>query len=141
MEFDCKKYYSEYYNADIYGNFEGEDDGFYEVHHIDFNERNNRMENLILLPESLHKKVHSVTKTVRRDLDIRMIPFFNEPLVNRIEQIIKFREETLKWYYLKRYMGSHKSEEIKNISEIIKEYNIMCIVFYKPELRIFENDY
>ena len=32
----------------------------YEVHHIDFDRSNNEIENLILLPRDLHKKLHKI---------------------------------------------------------------------------------
>ncbi len=32
----------------------------YEVHHIDGNRENNMIDNLILLPKDLHRKIHSV---------------------------------------------------------------------------------
>lgn len=40
----------------------------YDVHHIDFNRDNNNIDNLLLLPKSLHKKLHWVRNTSHIDL-------------------------------------------------------------------------
>lgn len=41
----------------------------YEIHHIDFNRENNNIENLLLLPKDLHKKLHKVRNTSCVNLD------------------------------------------------------------------------
>lgn len=45
----------------------------YDIHHIDFNRENNDIKNLILLPKSLHHKLHWVRNTSCFNLD----GFFN----------------------------------------------------------------
>lgn len=49
---DYRKYYKEYYGIDF-----GSD---YVVHHIDFNQQNNNIYNLILLPKKLHRRYHFI---------------------------------------------------------------------------------
>ena len=41
----------------------------YDVHHIDFNRENNSISNLIVLPKSLHHKLHWVRNTACFTLD------------------------------------------------------------------------
>lgn len=41
----------------------------YEIHHIDFNRKNNKIENLLLLPKKLHRKLHWVRDTSCVNLD------------------------------------------------------------------------
>lgn len=41
----------------------------YDIHHIDFNRNNNDIKNLILLPKSLHRKLHWVRNTSCVNLD------------------------------------------------------------------------
>ena len=50
-EVDYRKYYKEYFGIDF--------DASFEVHHIDTDRSNNNIENLILLPKELHKRLHS----------------------------------------------------------------------------------
>lgn len=41
----------------------------YDIHHIDFNRDNNKIDNLILLPKRLHRKLHWVRNTSCVNLD------------------------------------------------------------------------
>ena len=41
----------------------------YDIHHIDFNRDNNSIENLLLLPKDLHRKLHWVRNTSCVNLD------------------------------------------------------------------------
>lgn len=41
----------------------------YDIHHIDFNRENNEIENLLLIPKELHKRLHSVRNTSCVNLD------------------------------------------------------------------------
>ena len=41
----------------------------YEIHHIDFNRENNAIENLLLIPKTLHRKLHKVRNTSCVNLD------------------------------------------------------------------------
>lgn len=41
----------------------------YDIHHIDFNMDNNNIENLLLLPKDLHRKLHWVRNTSCVNLD------------------------------------------------------------------------
>ena len=47
-----RKLYAEYFNIEIPSE--------YDIHHIDFDLTNNNIDNLILLPKSLHRKYHWV---------------------------------------------------------------------------------
>ncbi len=50
-----RKKYKQYYGIDF--------DGYYAIHHIDFDRTNNDIENLLLLPRGLHTKYHSCLST------------------------------------------------------------------------------
>lgn len=41
----------------------------YDIHHIDFDRNNNNIENLLLLPKKLHRKLHHVRNTSCVNLD------------------------------------------------------------------------
>lgn len=56
MGFDYRKYYKDYYGIDF-----GSE---YDIHHIDFNHGNNDINNLILLPEYLHKEYHELVGSI-----------------------------------------------------------------------------
>lgn len=51
-----REYYKQYYNIDF------SDD--YDIHHIDLDRNNNSIENLLLIPKSLHLKYHNAIKPV-----------------------------------------------------------------------------
>ena len=51
-ESNCKKIYADYFKIQVK---EG-----YHIHHIDFNPENNDIENLLLLPDDLHRRLHEV---------------------------------------------------------------------------------
>lgn len=51
-ESNCKKIYADYFKIQVK---EG-----YHIHHIDFNPENNDIENLLLLPDDLHRRLHKV---------------------------------------------------------------------------------
>lgn len=47
---DYRRFYKDYYGIDFGLDF--------DVHHIDFNRENNRIDNLILLPKEVHRTYH-----------------------------------------------------------------------------------
>lgn len=51
-ESNCIKIYADYFKIQVK---EG-----YHIHHIDFNPENNDIENLLLLPDDLHRRLHKV---------------------------------------------------------------------------------
>ena len=51
-ESNCNKIYADYFKIQVK---EG-----YHIHHIDFNPENNDIENLLLLPDDLHRRLHKV---------------------------------------------------------------------------------
>lgn len=51
-ESNCREIYAEYFKIQV-------KDG-YHIHHIDFNPENNNIENLLLLPDDLHRRLHKV---------------------------------------------------------------------------------
>lgn len=48
--FNYRQYYKDYFKIDF--------DEDYDIHHIDFDRKNNDISNLILLPSKLHHKYH-----------------------------------------------------------------------------------
>ena len=58
-----RKFYAEYYGIKW-------DSRKYEVHHIDGNHENNNIANLILLPKSLHQKIHTAITNFTPNPDI-----------------------------------------------------------------------
>ena len=48
---DYRKKYKKHY---------GEIPNDWDVHHIDFNRKNNQIENLVAIPIELHKKIHNI---------------------------------------------------------------------------------
>lgn len=51
-ESNCREIYADYFKIQVK---EG-----YHIHHIDFNPENNDIENLLLLPDDLHRRLHKV---------------------------------------------------------------------------------
>lgn len=48
--FDYRQYYKDYFGIDF--------DESYDIHHIDFDRKNNDISNLLLLPSKLHHQYH-----------------------------------------------------------------------------------
>ena len=106
---DYRKYYAEYYRITW-------DAKEFEVHHIDRNRENNFIDNLILLPKDLHKRLHKVyndidrmkayCQSTNRDViglrEQENINYHGHSLsINYLEEFIAVLEECHNWGALK----------------------------------------
>jgi hypothetical protein len=66
---DYRKKYKDYFKIQF-----GKE---YDIHHIDFNHKNNDIENLLLLPKDLHQRLHKVKINYGPFLD-RQINVFSD---------------------------------------------------------------
>ena len=65
---DYRKKYKDYFKIQF-----GKE---YDIHHIDFNHKNNDIENLLLLPKDLHQRLHKVKINYGPFLDKRQMNVF-----------------------------------------------------------------
>ena len=109
---DYRKRYKEHYKIDF--------DSRFDIHHLDGNHYNNKIENLLLLPADLHKKYHYGLYDIGNIFKFSKIT--GDGLTYQKDFIIKLKEfyETLKqcnnWYDYKMYLD----RKIK-FNPIIKE--------------------
>lgn len=72
--------------------------GKYDIHHINHDHEDNRVENLILLPKDLHQKLHSLLKSARYD--------WNDTIVNLIitmQMLAENGEPAMEIKWMKEY--------------------------------------
>lgn len=110
-----RELYKRYYGID----FGGE----YDIHHIDFNRKNNTIENLILLPKELHHRYHFCINALRgQDGKIVMnakIQLFNGCTyeIDMVQQLCETMREIGKWKLYKVNLDWKKTiERYNNVS-------------------------
>lgn len=101
--FDYRKYYKEYYGIEF-----GSD---YVIHHIDFNQQNNNIYNLILLPKKLHRRYHFILTAlgakngIINDFSLQMDGQMYEPISEyqkkMLMNFLDVMEELKKWQIYK----------------------------------------
>lgn len=98
-----RKYIKQYYNIDF--NFE------YAVHHIDFNHNNNDIQNLMVMPKTLHDKYHRIVNQFGTNINNVNSIMLNIEFGDHITQIIQIMSEVVetlkeceKWYNYKLYL-------------------------------------
>ena len=101
-ESNCKKIYADYFKIQVK---EG-----YHIHHIDFNPENNDIENLLLLPDDLHRRLHKVKKEYGALIEgqTNLLSDINCPLKCSIMslatyEIFRIYEEISKWVETKTF--------------------------------------
>lgn len=111
-----RQYYKEYYGINFGDN--------YAVHHIDGNRNNNNIENLLLLPKSLHSNFH-LTSLFYKDAYELFSPDLKSVLPNglhygqeKFKQYIDSVVDIQKWVYYKEFR--YRSEEISGLN--LKEW-------------------
>ena len=116
-KFDCRQYYKDYYNIDF-----GDD---YVVLHMDFDDKNNNICNLLMLPKKLYRRYMfylnflGATKSNNgiAELDLKIeIQAGNIPMTRykMIEGFCKTMNEINQWVVIKSNMDMNKyyAEEI-----------------------------
>lgn len=101
--FNYRKFYKEYYGIDF-----GSE---YVIHHIDFNQQNNNINNLILLPQTLHSRYHFILSSlgakngIIKDFNFQMDGQMHEPITEYQEKmlinLLGVIEELKKWQIYK----------------------------------------
>lgn len=106
----------------------------FEVHHIDLNHENNDVDNLVLVPKTLHHQYHFTLETLKRNIEsledlwsVRTLDLYTS---QRLEDFAKFRFLMSQFYKLRYYYG--QIEEEKDIADVVKilmpniykEYNL-----------------
>lgn len=84
----------------------------FEIHHIDFNRKNNDIENLVALPKEVHQEYHKRFKDMPIDttLTIKILPIyasgreFNKYCVERINAFLEIWEICNKWCDYRDYL-------------------------------------
>lgn len=107
------KYYADYYGISW-------DHAKLEVHHINGNRRDNDIDNLILLPKELHRRLHrcgwfDLTRYETQMLQIGMSDQRHEDLEARVSVI----EECRKWAILRAV--NYKQPSGESLGEITEE--------------------
>ena len=83
----------------------------YEIHHIDFDHTNNNLDNLALLPESAHAKLH-----VARNLELGVIGTISE----------QAREAAKHWHKSAEGRAWHKKHYENNKECMHKRFKVKC---------------
>lgn len=101
-----RKFYKNYYNIDF--------DNTYDIHHIDLNHNNNKIDNLLLLPKKLHQEYHKVLEdicainTESLILNITSIvdnsSAYNYFAIQKMNSFLKVYSECQKWANYKAYL-------------------------------------
>lgn len=124
---DYRKLYAEAYGIEW-------DTKKYEVHHMDFNHDNNDLDNLVLVPKTLHHQYHFTLETVKQNVksldDLWSVKTLDSYTSQRLEEFVKYRFLMSQFYKIKYYYS--QIEEEKNITDIVrillpyiyKEYNL-----------------
>lgn len=114
MEFkksNYRKKYLEYFGL--------EDDKNFQIHHLDFNNENNDINNLVLIPKELHQDLHNAFLNAER-INKASICFdvsdFSRLICNGyyIKKFIDLSQEVFSWAQLKQ-TGYDNSNVIMNI--------------------------
>lgn len=126
-----REIYKEYFNVDF--------DADMSIHHIDYNYRNNSIDNLLLLPRKLHNKYHAIVLHLKGndtgiiDGNMRLYPSVvrKASYVNTLYLTV---QEIKPWIDLKYNMERNierrerRYEEIFPTLEIISLYEDACFV-------------
>lgn len=104
MKKDYRKIYSRYYGID----FNQE----YVIHHMDFDHTNNDIDNLLLLPDSLHAKYHMLVNRLggrngKLNVDIRVNAHAAQD-AEMLEQLGSVLKEMHKWLIYKGQLEIRK---------------------------------
>lgn len=96
----------------------------YDIHHIDFNHENNNIENLLLLPKDLHKRLHKAKTDYGAFIDNEQNVFSD--INNQVSCSIlsKALHETSKIYEELQIWVSMKENEQKGIYQGVFNYNL-----------------
>ena len=92
----------------------------YEIHHIDMNRSNNDIENLILLPKELHRKLHNTYNNIYLSLDY--------------ERIIKFE------YCSKQLVCSMLAEQLRDLADVYEKCQYWASCKEMEELALSYSD-
>lgn len=121
--FDYRKFYKEYYGIDFGSG--------YDIHHIDFDRNNNDIENLIVLPHSLHSNYHICLQRIRGCESCLDSLYMYSYLIPEIRKYIDITSEMLEWWGFKRDFDIFFESGVKNIKETIPEYRLPYGVNWK----------
>lgn len=95
----------------------------YDIHHIDFSHENNDIENLLLLPNDLHQRLHKVKTDYGIFLDKKMNVFSDIKDQLSCSIIAKAMQEISKIYDEIQIWVSMKEHEVKGIYQGPFNYN------------------
>lgn len=94
----------------------------FDIHHIDGDNKNNAIENLLMLPHSLHNKYHEIKNSINGNVincDIKSVnelgSGYSEFLFSQHKKLINVLIECNKWADYKEYLLGN----IPNINGII----------------------
>lgn len=102
-----RKFFSDYYNIEIPKE--------YDIHHIDFNRENNKIQNLIVIPYKLHRKYHFLRNIVSKfDYGEGFGSIFmSEYYLNSLEKYANVCRECNLWMNLKYLMDGENIDHKK----------------------------
>lgn len=110
--FNYRKYYKNYYGIDFLHE--------YDIHHIDEDRENNKINNLILLPKNLHKRYHMTLCRVHFEYEIFGKSLFTDLQhgFSNLEAYYNISKELKYWIDLKLDMDDFHDYEY------LREYNM-----------------
>ena len=94
----------------------------YEIHHINLNHEDNKIENLVMLPRKLHQEYHELIRNIEyfNNIEIRLKSIIdsgnksNEFKIEQLNKLLKVYEECCKYVCYRDYLRGI----IPNIYEI-----------------------
>ena len=98
---DYRNIYAKYYNITI--------SDLYDIHHIDRDRKNNKIDNLLLLPRDLHQRYHLVfPPTVSGYIIPAKINLYSNLPIQKAEEAVAVMKEISNWVRLKlsNYSGT-----------------------------------
>lgn len=125
--FNYRKYYKEYYGIDF-----GSE---YDIHHIDFDRNNNSIENLLLLPKSLHNKYHFYVRSLEVFKSHCDTLYMDSYLIPEIHDYINVACYMSEWWGFKHDFDIFISTGVENIKETIPEYKLPRGIDWKANRR------
>lgn len=115
---DYRKIYADYYGIKW-------DTKKYDVHHLDFNRKNNDAENLVLLPNKLHHQFHRsltiIKSEIKKASDIWNLDF-DLFTTKELQAFLSYKIKVIDFIRLRKYAEMDTSGTTKDMDALIKNF-------------------